>query len=203
MSQADAFDTAGAYHFTLPALAEVFDVTEVQIRNYVKQGMPQAARGRYDIRECVQWVIDYKLGRSKSTTESSSAAELNVARRRKLELELAQQAGRLVPIDHCAQAFVAIATAVAGALDALSPRAAPKVATETSIAAIELLLADETRTARQVVAEAIDRFADELGNEGRQVVRDETAPKPAAKRATKKKAARKKRTARKASDADA
>ena len=189
MTQADAFAAEPGFHFPLAAVAEIFGVSEVQVRNYVKQGMPQVARGRYDVRECVQWLIDHKCASSKSVTETSSASELNIARRRKIDLELAQAAGALVPVEQCAQSFVAIATAVANALDALGPRVAPVVMAlgTPTLGDIERAVFDEARAVRAQVADEIDRFAAALGGEGRAVLLEEhqAAPKPRKRRARK------------------
>lgn len=189
MSQADAFSGEAGYHFPLAALAEIFAVSEVQVRNYVKQGMPQAARGRYDVRECVQWLIDQKCRSARSVTEVSSAAELNVARRRKIELELATAAGALVKVEEAAQVFTAIATAVAGALDALGPRVAPMVARETNIGAIERVVTAEARLVRGVIADELARFGATLGSTGRLVVDAVSAePVPAPPKRRRKRA---------------
>lgn len=177
MSQADAFNDQASYIVPRPMLATIAGVTERQVTNYVKDGMPQAARGMFDLRECVPWLMDKARGRAKTTTEASSATELNVARRKRIELEMRERSRELVPVEDVRRTVIGIASLVASMLDGFAPRIAGEVATLDNPAEIQKLVFLECRSIRGALAEKARELEIEV---------PETLPAPAKKPARKR-----------------
>ena len=153
MTQHDAFNDMASYIVPRPMLAEIAGVTERQVTNYAKEGMPQAARGQFDLRECVPWLMDKARGRAKTTTEASSATELNIARRKRIELEMRERSGELVPVEDVRRTVIGIASLVASMLDGFAPRIADEVAALDNPAEIQKLVFLECRSIRSALAE--------------------------------------------------
>ena len=172
MAQLDAFNADDQFMYSLPGIAEVLGVSDKQIRNYVRDGMEQAARGRYDVRACVAWFTEYKAAGRKNQTESTSSTDLNIARRQRIELDMRRDAGELVALDEVVFTLTEIGTAIAEQLDALGPRIAPKVAHIDEPGKIDELIFNEARLVRAEIAAAGDRLAAQLGPAGRAAIRE-------------------------------
>ena len=88
---------------TQKELAEVLPVKARQIRNLVKEGLPQeelGARTLYPLAECVRWYIDYR-----ERVRDGDRSELGEIKARKLtaqarlaEMEVAKADGELIPL---------------------------------------------------------------------------------------------------------
>ncbi len=150
---ADFFDAPAGYtaEVTAENLADLFGVSRPMIYKYRDAGMPQKARNTFDLRACVQWMIE-RTSRPQTATEETTRSALNNAQREKVELELARMRGELVPRDEVRDTVHAIASIVASQLDALGPRVAPYATTWATPAAAQAAILAETNAIRASIA---------------------------------------------------
>lgn len=139
----------------LPQLAEVFGITQQQVRNLVKNGMPQAGPGLYDSRVCFPWRVNQLLENVASTGGDSPRDALAIAQRAKIELETAQLRGTLLPRDLVNRAMNQVAALVASQLDGLAPRLAGELADMSDPQQIQATLLREARSVRGAIAQAM------------------------------------------------
>lgn len=139
-------------------MAKVFGVADRTIQRMVKEGMPQAARGAYDIRACVQWQLAELERNDAASGGMTPRDELAIAQRRKVELETEQLRLTLVPREMAERAMNEIAAIIASQLDGLGPRLAGELADSDDPAWIQARLFTETRTLRASIAQAIKNF---------------------------------------------
>lgn len=88
---------------TQQELAEVLPITSRQIRNLVKEGMPQetlGARTLYPLAACVRWYIAHReaIASGQRTNRSEAQARKTEAQARLAELEVEEAEGRLIPL---------------------------------------------------------------------------------------------------------
>lgn len=121
------------------AVAEIFEVTERTVRNWIKAGMPRLSRRRFDRGQIQAW-LDRKDGQVatrpapagdplqpfliEQSGKDFEDARMKRARADLLELDLKQRRGELVPRTAVQQMFVARIMAVKQGLLSL-PRALP------------------------------------------------------------------------------
>lgn len=152
-------------------LAEIFGVSEKTIRNWVADGMPQAGHGKYDLRACVQWKVDQvataSIDDEAEGATDSARRELYIAQRHKIELEIAERRGELLPAALVDQTLASVASVATSQIDALGPRLAGELADMDDPAAIQARLFTEGRQVRAAIAEQIRQMAEVLA-EGEQ-----------------------------------
>ncbi|MDP2207308.1 MAG: hypothetical protein Q8K98_00870 [Bacteroidota bacterium] len=82
-------------------LCKLWQRTPATISEYVKNGMPKLARGRFHLNEIWQW--RYSVLKEKSETGSGDIKQERLRKieveRKLLEIELAKQQGKLVSLD--------------------------------------------------------------------------------------------------------
>src|SRR5262249_31375396 len=89
-------------------LARLFEDTESYIHKLVKEGMPQKARGKYELGECLLWYIKHLKNKLKSrrriigdddgSTERAARLRLVRADAELRELELARERGEFAAV---------------------------------------------------------------------------------------------------------
>lgn len=108
---------------TRDALAQLFGVDVRTLANLVEEGMPKAARGRYDLAKCVPWYLNRereKARGNKGLNDLDLARQRKtVAEARKAEIELAQLEGEVIPAELHAQRLRERLETVAGAVKAI------------------------------------------------------------------------------------
>jgi predicted transcriptional regulator len=62
--------------FTLAEIADEFGVTSRTIQNYVKEGMPKAGHGKYDLLACYRWRVG-KMNEALEKARTSGTTELD------------------------------------------------------------------------------------------------------------------------------
>lgn len=143
------------FHGGAEEIALFFGVSDRQVRNYVKEGMPQLARGKFDSIACVRW----KLGQISDERENEAGLtprdELAIAQKERVELEIAQLRGTLIPRDLVSRAMNQVAALVSSQLDGLAPRLAGELADMTDPQQIQATLLREARTTRAAIAQAM------------------------------------------------
>jgi phage terminase Nu1 subunit (DNA packaging protein) len=139
-------------------------VSERQVRNYAKEGMPQVARGKFDSIACVRWKIAQIAEESTPTGDLSPRDELAIAQRRKVELETAQLRATLLPRDLVTRAMNQVAALVAAQLDSLAPRLAGELADMSDPAEIQAALLREARTTRASIAQAMRELGESVAS---------------------------------------
>lgn len=82
-------------------LARVFGVDVRSLKNFVDEGMPKAARGRYVLTACVPWYLERERQAARA---GKGLNDLDLARQRKTvaearmaELQLAEKEGAVIP----------------------------------------------------------------------------------------------------------
>lgn len=136
-------------------IAEIFGVTDRSVQRMLRDGMPQAARGRYDVRACVRWKIDQITNELSSNRPSGERDLLAAAQRERVNLEVAQMRGELMPRELVERALNQIATLISGQLDSLGPRMAGELADSDDPAWVQDRLFAETRALRSAIAQSL------------------------------------------------
>lgn len=146
------------FHGGAEEIALFFGVSDRQVRNYVKEGMPQLARGKFDSIACVRW----KLGQISDERENEAGLtprdELAIAQKERVELEIAQLRGTLIQRDLVSRAMNQVAALVASQLDGIGPRLAGELADMDDPAAVQSALFREARAVRSAIAQALRDF---------------------------------------------
>jgi len=159
VNQSDAFAGSEETRFLVGKadLAEIIGVSERQVSNYQRSGMPQVARGRYDLRDVWQWLFDFHRG-AKTTTEVTARSKLADAQRERVELDLAQRRAELFDAAQVAAVLHELAAIIANEHDGLAPRLAGPIIAQGDPAGAETLLFSEMRELRERIAGRIDQF---------------------------------------------
>lgn len=158
-------------------LADLLGKSPRWISKLIDEGLPTAGGGgrgvavQIDSQAAIEWLIAREirreLGDEDDEDEGLGSASnedrlLKRARREKLQLEIDQVRGRLVPIG----AFVSVATSIAAVyatqLDALPSRCAADLAVIDDPATIRARLFEETRRIRAATADRLEHRAREL-----------------------------------------
>jgi phage terminase Nu1 subunit (DNA packaging protein) len=142
------------------AVAEVFEVSERTVRNWIAAGMPRLSKRRFDRGQIQAW-LDRRDGQAvtrsaapggdprqpllaESRGKDYEDARLKKARAELLEMDIKQRRGELVPIREVEQMFVARIMAVKQGLLSLS-RALPP----------QLVVCQTEREMEPVIAKAV------------------------------------------------
>lgn len=148
-------------------LAAVLGVAVNHINKLAGKGMPRAARGRYDVRDCVQWFIQrLEEGGARDPDEIEEVVKertmLYSAQRRHKELEVGRLAGELVNIDEAQEALLELAAILVQGLDAFPTRAAAQLLNLTTEAEAIDIAQRETRHTRALLCERVKALGESL-----------------------------------------
>jgi phage terminase Nu1 subunit (DNA packaging protein) len=124
-------------------LADVLGVVVASINNFVKEGMPKEARGRFVLKASVQWYLERERT---SARGNKGLNDLDLARQRKTvaeariaELDLAEKEGDILPASVYEDELRKRCESIAGAVKAIG-RYQPDVKAATSDEAADALL---------------------------------------------------------------
>ncbi len=140
-------------------LARILGVGRRHIYELVKRGMPRDGR-LFDLAACVQWQIQQVRPDESHEGENIQEQRLLLYREQthKLALENGKLRRELVSLEEAKGVLLAIASVVAGQLDALGPRLAPVIAGRTDVGEIQDVIFAECREVRRSIADEIGRM---------------------------------------------
>ena len=158
-------------------IGAIFAVSDPMITRYLKQGMPKHGPAKYDVAQCVQWMIDQVQTKGSTGNEIAAAQmELNKARTQRVQIEIDKELGALISYEAARQSLLSLAAEFAGALDALPARTAPAaMAAGETLQEVQEVIRDECRTIRSDIAEQIEKLSDSLGRLADSGERDQAA----------------------------
>lgn len=158
-------------------LGELIGKSPRWISKLIDDGLPVSGGGgrgvevQIDSEAAIEWLIAravrQELGDDEEDEEGLASAStedrlLKRARREKLQLEIDQTRGRLLPADTVGQILVSVAAVYATQLDALPSRCAADLAVIDDPATIRARVFEETRRIRAATADRLERRAREL-----------------------------------------
>jgi phage terminase Nu1 subunit (DNA packaging protein) len=134
-------------------LAKLFGVDVRSIKNFVDEGMPKEARGKYSLQKCVPWYLNRER---EAARNNKGLNDLDLARQRKTvaearmaEIDLATAEGQAIPLElHISRMRERLET-VAGAVKAIG-RYQPDIKAAVTDEAADALL---ERMGDQILAE--------------------------------------------------
>ena len=159
-------------------------LTEMALSNFVKEGLPRASRGKYDLEACSFWY----LGRLRTANQRRTAEvegedgkalpsldhaerRLKIAKAESEEMTLAERRGELMPVHMHESMLVHLVAVTKQRMRNIAPRLAPKLEGCISIEIKALLNA------------SIDAALTELSRKGASIAKDHaTEPRPAKSR---------------------
>lgn len=149
-------------------LAELLGLSVQMLHKLEKDGMPKAARNRYDAAACVQWYVGTWRERAQSagTADSPEGKRYHAARALRAELELKAYASELVEAQQAVEVLNQVAAIFVSATDNLASRYAGELAAANTPPEVEAILDDERHRIRAVVSERITAFARTLDGRG-------------------------------------
>jgi phage terminase Nu1 subunit (DNA packaging protein) len=119
-------DELKKYTVNVEFLANVFELTERTIQNYVLKGMPKTERGEYPFIDCLLWLVKEQKEiiaamdkENPLTISRREAIELSNQRRR---LEIQEKENTLVNKEQVEMAFVTIMKMLVRNADSIAPR---------------------------------------------------------------------------------
>ena len=145
-------------------LASVIGVTPHHVHKLVTRGMPRAARGRYDVRECVQWYVqrlEQGGARDPDDMEEVIAERIQLirAQRHRVELDNEQRRGELVEYLEAQDALLELTSLLTQSTSALKIRLARSVLNLTTEAEAIHVIERETNA----IGEQLSQRAQALG----------------------------------------
>lgn len=155
-------------------LADLLGKSPRWISNLIDEGLPTVGGGgrgvavEIDSQAAIEWLIAREVrrelgeeGEDDDGAGSASTEErlLKRARREKLQIEIDQARGRLVPIDAVITLATSIAAVYATQLDSLPSRCASDLAVLDDPATIRARLLEETRRIRAATADRLEHRA--------------------------------------------
>ena len=158
-------------------LADLLGKSPRWISKLIEQGLPTSGGGgrgvevQIDSQAAIEWLILHEVrremgdeGEEEEGVSSASTEDrlLKRARREKLQLEIDQVRGRLVPIDAVVAINTSIAAVYATQLDALPSRCSADLAVLDDPAIIRNRLFEETRRIRAATADRLEHRTREL-----------------------------------------
>jgi phage terminase Nu1 subunit (DNA packaging protein) len=159
-------------------LSEVFGISPSRLAQYHREGMPKAARGLFDLAECVQWNVarwQTKSGNDKSLDEQRQALLLEQTIKTNLENQVTQ--GKLFDSEELEAALVAILAQFKGQLESLAPRVCNRLAGMHDANEIKAEIYEETRAILDAVSDAFTAMGGDI-----QAGRESTKAAPAKSR---------------------
>lgn len=128
-----------------PQLAKLLNLTTQQCYNLANSGtIPKAENGQWNLTQCAHAYIKYLQGRSGDEKRDFAAERIRKTRLEAdiLELEKAQLAGQLIPVDQVQAAWGRLIAAFRARMLALPTKTAPLVVAADSFIAAEKILTD-------------------------------------------------------------
>jgi phage terminase Nu1 subunit (DNA packaging protein) len=165
-------------------LADLLGKSERWITKLIQQGLPVKGGGgrgvvvEIDSQAAIEWMIlqevRREMGDDNEDEEGLSSAStedrlLKRARREKLQLEIDQVRGRLIPNETFVTLITSIAAVYATQLDALPSRCAADLALIDDPALIRARLFEEARRVRAATADRLEHRACELASDVDQI----------------------------------
>ena len=170
---------------TISEFAAMFEYSQQRVSDMVAQGMPASPghRGKarqIHLRAALDWLIRREVEKFKTPDggETMEEAELRKARADAdiAALKAAEQAGKVVELEHVEATVERAMVMCAGQLDGLGGRVAARLAAESDPAVVRQVLFDECRRIRAAIAAELETAADsEAGVEGDPAAADEDA----------------------------
>lgn len=151
------------------ALAQIFCVSKTTIANWLADGMPKLARGRFNLGDVVRWRRD----RDREATAARGGPLADERRRliaeqtRGLEIDNRQRAAELLEREDVAADARAYLDILDGVLDKLPDVAADLAQAAGDPVTVQRLLRDRCRQARVQMAAALDAHAAALAGEAK------------------------------------
>ena len=145
-------------YISAASLAELMGVTPEMVRRYVNDyGMPREGRGKYALRESMQWYVN-RLKITATSGENGDIAEEKLklvrAQRHRVELDNKKVRNQLIDHDTVAGAFNQMGSIFASQLDSLGARMAGILSGVTDPGEIQRILFDECRAIRDSASAA-------------------------------------------------
>ena len=148
---------------TSEELCELFGVSKVAVHYWRKDGMPQRARGVYDLGEVIRWWRERFSERAVADagTEDHDKRALIQAQTRKYEVETRRLEGELIPREEVATIVHGLAALYRTALEGLGPRVSGELAELGDAPRIQEALIRECRDVLAQVAGRVTSLASE------------------------------------------
>lgn len=145
----------GKQNVSADTLADLLCVSQVQISNYCKDGMPKVGTGKYPLRECIQWYAKKNKTKISDAHTAEDAAKLRQAEAKAelMEIELALERERYIEVDDALESLGETLSAVKSSLMSLSTRVAPQVLNVSTAAEVEA-------TIKKYVVETLEELAE-------------------------------------------
>ena len=141
-------------------LCALLGVPHKQLSRWAAAGMPKLARGEWDLRATVQWLLAHMSGADSPEDQGEALTvarkSLIVAQNRKLDIEIERLEGSIYDAAVVHSAFDALAVIVSSAHNAL-PGEAPDLV-GLGVDDIETRLENATRDISEAIANAIGSF---------------------------------------------
>jgi phage terminase Nu1 subunit (DNA packaging protein) len=156
--------------YTGKELAELLGIAEPNLHKYREAGMPQVDRGRWDMPECVRWIIRRERdmrhkhgggGLSEQSATQMAEEKLLAAREDRLLKEMLRKEKdkTLVRRSECEEGWAQLAGLIVAALEALPGRLSGQVAATSTVLEARRVLFDEARRIRAELARKLERMA--------------------------------------------
>lgn len=156
-------DGAGPWTVTSEELCELFGVSKVAVHYWRKDGMPQRARGVYDLGEVIRWWREKFAERAVADagTEDQDKRALIQAQTRKYEVETRRLEGELIPREEVATIVHGLAALYRTALEGFGPRVSGELAELGDAPRIQEALVRECRDVLAQVSGRVTSLASE------------------------------------------
>lgn len=148
-------------HVNSHELAVILGCSHSRVYQLVGDGMPKAGPDRYELAACVQWRINQAQMSSKSSG-SKIADELKRSTKTKIDLQIAQMRGELLPRPLVEQLMLRLMTMAASQLESLPPRVAADLVDLTTPIEIQNQLMIECRATRDLLSAEVAAAASEM-----------------------------------------
>lgn len=155
--------TAAEWTVSTEELCGLFGVSKVAVHYWRKDGMPQRARGVYDLGEVIRWWRERFAERAVADagTEDHDKRALIQAQTRKYEVETRRLEGELIPREEVATIVHGLAALYRTALEGFGPRVAGELAELGDAPRIQEALVRECRDVLAQVSGRVTSLASE------------------------------------------
>ena len=151
-------------------VAEALAISDRRVQQLVKEGMPQVARGKYELDACMRWYIRFlqKALEQRSSVDGEQVSNLTSERIRaaraqtsRFELENARIRGEVVPVKYMAEILFKLSAELASRLESIPGRVQTQLKTVIDDpGATRQLLQKECRTVRNACADILRHFSE-------------------------------------------
>ncbi len=149
-------------------LAMLYGVTTRLISHWTKQGMPKAARDKYDLGACVRWREGFWKERASVNHARDDSDEAKRKKRLEadiLEIELSTKRGEMISITEVRAALFQTVAIMNTRIEGLPARLAMTATDITDHDEMRALLNSEAREIQQTISDALSDFS-RAGNGG-------------------------------------